>query len=75
MAEVDELSDHIGVTAACQELDVPRSSWYRARQSRTNDKARSRPTSKHALNQDEKTQVRDILNSDRFADSAPRERR
>jgi putative transposase len=73
MTDVDELSAHLGVAAACQELGVPRSSWYRARTSQTNDKAKSRPTPKRALKPEEKTQVRDILNSDRFADCAPRE--
>jgi putative transposase len=66
-----ELSKHIGVSAACEALGVPRSSFYRAQQPHTEPKAR--PTSKRALSQEEKIKVREILNSERFQDLAPRE--
>lgn len=72
MADVDELSAHLGIAAACQELGVPRSSWYRSRRSQANDKTKTHPKPKRALTQDERSQVRDILNSERFVDNAPR---
>jgi putative transposase len=67
----EDLGQQVGVKRACEELSVPRSSLYRARQS---DRAPSlRPKPKRALSEDERQTVRDVLNSDRFVDSAPRQ--
>jgi len=62
---------HVGVSAACQTLGVPRSSFYRARQPK--QKARPRPAPRRALSQEECALVRAALNSERFQDSSPRE--
>jgi putative transposase len=68
---VEQLAESVSVSAACQALGVPRSSLYRARQPK---KARQpRPTPERALSQEEKVQVRQVLNSERFQDSAPRQ--
>jgi len=65
------LGQQVGVQRACEELGVPRSSLYRARQP---DCAPSlRPKPERALSEDERQTVRDVLNSDRFVDSAPRQ--
>ena len=73
MNAADDLSDKIGVVGACQELGVPRSSWYRARRQDppTECKPRSRPD--RTLSQEEEDTVLELLNSDRFMDLTPRE--
>jgi putative transposase len=65
------LAQHVGVSAACQSLGVPRSGFYRAQQPKTEPKPR--PTPQRALSVEEKTTVRQVLNSERFQDSAPRQ--
>ena len=67
----EQLAESVSVSAACQALGVPRSSLYRARQPK---KARQpRLTPERALSHEEKVQVRQVLNSERFQDSAPRQ--
>lgn len=72
---VDELGEQIRLAGACQALGVPRSWYYRqkapptvAKQSRS-----SRATPANALNQEEKVEVRAVLDSQRFCDQPPRE--
>jgi putative transposase len=71
MKAANQLSERIGVSAACQSLGVPRSSFYRARQPKRAPKPR--PTPERALKPEEKEQVRQVLNSERFQDCAPRQ--
>ncbi len=71
MTIVEELGQQIGVAAACQVLVVPRSSLYRARQPRPEPQPRPRPG--RALSQNERTEVRAVLNSVRFQDDPPRQ--
>jgi putative transposase len=73
MTTVEQLAPTLGVSAACDMLGVPRSSVYRARQPKV--AAASKPPREplRALSHAERDQVRDTLNSDRFADQAPRE--
>lgn len=71
MKAANQLSERIGVSAACQSLGVPRSSFYRARQPKRAPKPR--PTPARALKPEEKEQVRQVLNSERFQDCAPRQ--
>jgi len=67
----EQLGESVGVSAACQALGVPRSSLYRTRQP---EKApQPRPAPERALSQEEKAQVRRVLNSERFQDCAPRQ--
>jgi putative transposase len=77
---VEQLAESQGVKAACAVLAVPRSSLYDARRqavepsgSELPQEAQSRPAPPRALSQTEKEQVRDLLNSERFQDDAPRE--
>jgi putative transposase len=93
MTAVSELTSQLGVAAACQSLAVPRSSFYRSRQS-SSPKADSSltidsspkvtpsltvvlpslpPRSPRSLSEEEKSVVRETLNSPRFRDQAPRE--
>lgn len=67
----EQLSQQIGVSAACQALGVPRSSYYRAQ--RPKPEATTRPKPQRALSGEEKAQIRQTLNSERFQDSSPRQ--
>ncbi len=67
----EDLGQHVGVKRACEELGVPRSSLYYARQPAQSPVPRTQPA--RALSQAERQAVRDVLNSDRFVDSAPRQ--
>jgi len=71
MKAAEQLSERVGVSTACQALGVPRSSLYRARQPKR--KPESRPTPERALKPEEKDQVCQTLNGERFQDCAPRE--
>ena len=68
----EELGETVGVSEACRVLGVPRSSLYRARKPITPAPS-PRPTPQRALDEEEKAEVRSILNSERFCDAAPRE--
>ncbi len=73
---VTELSSALGIASACQVLAVPRSRFYRAQQPPQPASPRAetvRAPSPRALSPAEKAQVRDVLNSERFQDQAPRE--
>ena len=67
----EQLGQQIGIAAACASLGVPRSTLYRTRQPKPAGKAR--PTPARALTPDERAEVRQLLNSERFQDSAPRQ--
>lgn len=71
----ERLGETVGVSRACLALDVPRASLYRARQVSEPEQAPSPEpaTSPRALSQAEKAEVRQLLNSERFQDRAPRE--
>ncbi len=72
MTEItEELAVEIGVKAACEVLNVPRSRVYRARQPQSEPQPRPKP--KRALSENERLEVRQILNSEPFADLAPRQ--
>lgn len=73
----EELAASVGVVAACTALAVPRSSLYRTRPHAPavaeDAESPARPAPPRALSPAEKAQVRDLLNSERFQDLAPRE--
>jgi putative transposase len=71
MQVAEELGQQVGLKRACEELGVPRSSLYHARQ--PDIPPSPRPLSKRALSDAERQVVRDLLNSERFVDSAPRQ--
>ena len=68
---VEQLAPTVGVKRGCQDLGVPRSSLYRARQPQPPAKPRPKPD--RALSEAERAEVRAVLNSDRFQDSPPRQ--
>lgn len=75
MSIVTELTQQgVPVMSACSALAVPRSSYYHVRQERAPvTTPRRRPRSPRALSAAERQQVRDMLNSEPFVNSAPRE--
>jgi len=70
-AVAESLAEQVGVSRACAALNVPRSTLYRARQPRP--EPTPRPTPSHALSAAERAEVREVLNSARFMDQAPRQ--
>jgi putative transposase len=71
----EQLAEEIGVKRACQVLGVARCSLYRIRQAKiTGSVPLPDPSlSPRGLHPDEKATVREVLNSPRFQDQAPRE--
>jgi len=67
----EELGLEVGVKRACEVLCVPRSRIYRDRQPK--GEAKKRPISARALSCEERAQVRELLNSQRFVDLAVRQ--
>ena len=72
---VTQLAETVSVAAACRALDVPRSDFYRGPAPAVPVAQPPRPAvaSPRALTPQEKAQVRELLNSTRFQDQAPRE--
>ena len=70
---MEALAEHVGVKMACEALGVARSSRYAARQPYVPKQRAPAPPPPRALSSDEKVTVRETLNSERFADQAPRE--
>lgn len=73
--QVEALAKKMSVSRACQALSLPRSSLYRVRAEQLEPKepVYEPATPLRALSQPEKDEVRQILNSERFQDDAPRE--
>ena len=67
----EALGEDVAVSRACQTLGVPRRSLYRARKAKTEPEPRPAPP--RALSEEEKQEVRVVLNSERFCDSSPRQ--
>jgi putative transposase len=74
-ATVTQLAQKTNTKQACDQLAYPRSSYYRQQQVKpTVTEPRPVPTpSPRALPPAEQDRVRDLLNSERFADSSPRQ--
>ena len=76
MQAVETLAPTLGIAAACEVVGFPRGSYYRAQASvppLAPSPVRERTPSPRALTADEKTRVREVLDSERFQDQAPRE--
>lgn len=70
---IDALAQYMPVSRACEVLGFPRSSLYRQRAGKAVGTPAPRPTPARALSEEERTRVRDLLNSERFADQSPYE--
>jgi putative transposase len=73
IASTEQLAETVGVSAACQALAVPRSGLYRKRRVIEPPSTLEMAVSPRALQPTEKAEVRQMLNSERFADQTPRE--
>ena len=71
MRSAEQVAQQIGTQAACAALGVPKSSLYRGRKPPT--EKTTRKISVRALSPVEKAEIHQELNSERFADQAPRE--
>ena len=70
------LATAIGTQPACRHLGVPRSRYYRSKRPRPRCQGQPERLPKkprRALSQAERTEVRYLLNSDRFCDASPRQ--
>jgi len=71
---VEDLSQRVSVRRACQAMGLSHQALYRSRRiEQVRAQVKDTPGHRRALNSEEKTQVRNTLNSERFADQAPRE--
>jgi putative transposase len=73
IASTEQLAKSVGVSTACLALDVPRSSLYRMCPTTPEPAKPERTVSPRALPSSERAEVRQVLNSERFADQPPRE--
>ena len=73
MAAARELSCETGIVRATESLGVPRSSYYRFLDHGKRTRQTIRRQSARALSMAERTEVKEVLYSERFCDSAPRE--
>ncbi|MCH8963105.1 MAG: DDE-type integrase/transposase/recombinase [Bacteroidetes bacterium] len=75
IAQATTLSSSMGAEPACRQLGVPRSSYYRSKRPKPEPAGakpiRNKPA--RALNEAERSEVRMLLNSDRFCDASPRQ--
>ena len=71
MQSATQLGHQVGVARACRTLSVPRSSLYRSQQPQPS--AKPRPAPARTLRPEERDEVRQVLNSERFQDSSPRQ--
>ena len=73
--QVEQLVPEVSVSRACASLGLPRSAWYRARQTsvKPEQPPESDRQSSRGLSAEEKEKVRQVLNSERFQDSTPRQ--
>jgi putative transposase len=68
-----DLLQSVGIASACAALGIPRSSFYHAQQASVPPAPpQPRPSSPRALSAAERQEVRQVLNSERFVDRAPR---
>ncbi len=68
---MNALAEKVGMKRACEALGIARSSLYRVRQPRPT--TQPHPVPAHALSSEEREGVREMLNSERFMDKAPRQ--
>ncbi len=71
IATTEQLAPTLGLTTVCAVLQVSRSSVYRARQPKPTPTPKAEPV--RTLSEVERDTVHQTLNSERFADQAPRE--
>ena len=73
MIACQEISPEVGVTPACQSLNIARATYYRRQGNAEEKSPRKRPTPPRALAVSERERVIEVLHQDRFVDRAPTE--
>jgi putative transposase len=73
IAAINELAEQLPVSRACAALGFARSSLYRHQHPKVRDDKAPRPTPARTLSPEERTTVRELLDSERFADQTPYE--
>ena len=73
MKAIGELSPQVGTSAACRSLGVPRATLYRRRRPSLPVLVVPRSKPPRALDEQERQQVLNVLDSETFADKAPAE--
>lgn len=73
MSAITELAQSLSVQQACAVFGFPRSTFYRRQQAKVVVEKSQRPRSSRALCADERAQVRNLLESERFVDASPYE--
>jgi putative transposase len=75
IAQDEALGQRAGIITACHALSLPRSSlyWARAKKPELQGHVSETKPPPRAISQEEKSEVRQVLNSERFQDFAPRE--
>ena len=68
---VEDLTPLVGTRSACQALGVAHATIYRRRRPPEPRPPRPRPAPVRALLPEERTEVREVLNSERFVDASP----
>ena len=73
MTVAKQLSPHVGKTAACEALQVPRATFYRHQSSKKQpeNNRTQRPAPPLTLSCREREKVIDVLHSEQFCDDAP----
>ena len=68
-----QLSPHVGTSAACEALQVPRATFYRhhSLKSQPENNSTQRPAAPLALSSGEREKVIEVLHSEQFCDDAP----
>jgi putative transposase len=72
MQAVEQLAPKVGISAACEGLDVSRASFYRQQQPAPIE-AKPRPRPARSLSQAEQQKILEVLHSERFVDQSPGE--
>lgn len=74
METVMQSTPEISVVAACDAIELPRATFYRNKKIPFGPQPlKSRPSPERTLSADERQQALDLLHSERFIDSAPRQ--
>ena len=68
--EAKDLAEEVGVSEACKTLGIPRSTFYYVQKPRKPSSQKPHP---RKLSEEEETEVRKELNSERFQDQTPRD--
>jgi putative transposase len=71
---LEEVDGKVEITAVCKAIGIKRATFYRRRRPQSADGAGGpRPTPRRALSGEERREVLEVLDSERFADTAPEE--